>query len=98
MSTTITNMAQFIRVPGGPRATLSDALQNWDGLNVAKSQPEGGEPTYELVIRNDSGQYKLAISEQIYEVALYTFATRRFTEWMKANRHKIHETMMGAQQ
>lgn len=87
----ITNINQYVRVPGEKPYPLGRALQEWDGVNlstgvVRDSPAERDERrVYWVHFTNEQGQSKLPVSEQIYEVALYTRATKRFTDWMKAN-------------
>lgn len=88
----ITNVNQYIRVPGFPPYPLAKALQEWDDVKLIQRQTADPETRQEyrwvreVVFTNAAGEsYKLPISEQLYEVALYTRASVRFANWMKAH-------------
>lgn len=91
------NINAFVRVPGHPPTALGKALQEWDNVTPVTrwvSDPETpSEKRREFTIQFREGDptfggdrtYEIAVSEQIYEAALYTRATKRFTDWMRAN-------------
>lgn len=87
----VTNINQYIRVPGRKPYPLGRALQEWDGVNATAGRVKDlqGEkdtrPAWWLHFTTEEGQFRIAVSEQIYEAALYTRATKRFTDWMRAN-------------
>jgi hypothetical protein len=87
----VTNINQYVRVPGRKPYPLGRALQEWDGVNATTSlvrdTPAEQEErrVYQIHFATEEGQSAIPVSEQIYEVALYTRATKRFTEWMRAN-------------
>jgi len=77
------NINAFIRVPGRAPTKLGVALQEWEGVWVQELDgkhfvhfPEAGE---------GHPASRLPVTEQIYEVALYTLATKRLTDWMRKN-------------
>lgn len=87
----ITNINQYIRVPGRKAYPLGRALQEWDGINASTAMvrdtpaDKDERRVYKIHFATEEGQSSLPVSEQIYEVALYTRATKRFTDWMRKN-------------
>lgn len=85
------NINAYVRVPGRAATPLSKALQEWDGIDLVKAQvadrgtPRETRTEHRVYFNTEEGQAYIPVTEQIYEVALYTRATKRFTEWMKAN-------------
>lgn len=87
----IHNINSFVRIPGRPATTLAEILQTWDGVNPSApiiadpETPMEKRREYRIYMANELGQSFIPVTEQVYEVALYTRATKRFTDWMKAN-------------
>ena len=88
----VSNINQFIRVPGNPPTALAQALQNWENVftnEYTVSDPETPQEyrqVREVVFTTDEGTFSIPVTEQIYEVALYTRASVRFAGWMKEHR------------
>lgn len=86
------NINSHVRVPGRGSTPLGKALQEWsDEITISAhmvTDPETpGEKRreYRIYITTEEGRSFITVTEQIYEVALYTRATKRFTDWMRAN-------------
>ena len=95
----INNINTYIRVPGYPPYPLSRALQEWDGVEAefrVQKDPDGNdtrvvrEITFITETKDGGVEYfKVVVNEQIFEVALYTRATKRFADWMKRNKETL---------
>lgn len=95
----LNNINAYVRIPGRPPYPLGRALQEWDGIEVESrwhKDPDGNDSRLvrEIFFLTESSEggvarHKVVVNEQIFEVALYTRATRRFTEWMKANKEAV---------
>lgn len=85
------NINAFIRVPGHPPTALGKALQEWDNVQLSThmiSDPETPSEKrreFRVYFANEEGQSFIPVTEQVYEAGLYTRATKRFTDWMRAN-------------
>lgn len=90
----ISNINTYVRVPGYPPYPLGRALQEWDDVDVTiRMHKDPGEVQDARLIRevqftNAEGTFKVVVNEQVYETALYTRASKRFAEWMRAQRDK----------
>lgn len=88
----VSNINQFIRVPGYPPTALAQALQNWGGVSTHeyrvsdKETPQEFRTVREILFTTDQGEFSIPVTEQVYEVALYTRASFRFANWMRAHR------------
>jgi len=78
------NINAFIRVPGRQPTKLGVALQEWEGVE-AREQDGRFFVVFSGAPGGDYPTTQLPVTEQIYEVALYTLATKRFTQWMRKN-------------
>lgn len=95
----INNINTYVRVPGYPPYPLGRALQEWDGVEAEArwhKDTDGNDSRLvrEIVFQTQTAEggvayHKVVVNEQIFEVALYTRATRRFTLWMKANKEAV---------
>lgn len=92
----VSNINQYIRVPGHPPTVLGKALQEWDGIwlevrqKADKETPNEYRTIREIFFPGAEGTTKLAITEKIYEVALYTLATRRLADWMRDHKDQVN--------
>lgn len=90
----IHNINQFIRVPGMPPTPLAQAMQTWDKVEFqtsTESEPETPNEKrtcYWAYFGTGEGIFRLPLTEQLYEVGLYTRATKRFGDWMRDNKDK----------
>lgn len=90
------NIQSFIRVPGHPPTKLSQALHEWDWWTIiptARRMHDPGEEDLRWLrelhfVLEDGSRASIPISEQIYEVALFSVAQRRFADFMKVERAK----------
>lgn len=87
----VTNINTYIRVTGKPPYPLGRALQEWDDLfleQYQKSDPGEKNPYWvrEVRFNTPDGTERVVVNEEIYETALYTRATKRFTDWMRAKK------------
>lgn len=98
----VSNINQFVRVPGMPPTALAQALQHWDEVwtheyTVSDPETPGEHRTVrEVLFSTEKGQFSIPVSEQLYEVALYTRATKRFGDWMRDNAGKPGTRPFGA--
>ena len=90
----IHNVNTYVRVPGYPPYPLGRALQEWDGITTVqytKTDPGENNPREVREIRFDTteGEVAVVVTEQVFEVALYTRASKRFADWMRANKEAV---------
>jgi hypothetical protein len=86
------NINTYIRVPGHEPYPLGRALQEWDGISVReyRQQADGTNSEWRTIREVVFGElFTIPVNEQVYEMALYTLATRRLADWMRDNRDKI---------
>lgn len=83
------NVNAYIRVPGMPPTPLAKALQEWENVTptthrVADPEtPNEKRTEYRVYFSTEEGQTYIPVTEHIYEVALYTRATKRFTDYLR---------------
>lgn len=79
MATLVTSIHQFVRIPGQKPMRFSESLD----LPGAEVVEDGGKWWASWYAHTPQQQYVAPITENVYEQALYAFATARFAKFIE---------------